>query len=85
MSITSLLQSITNFCRAEPVRVMALVNGIIVVAVSFGAHLTTQQIASVTGLAAIVLGVGGELVRYNVTPYPPPIVVPPVVPPVVKP
>jgi hypothetical protein len=47
---------------------MAIVNALIVFAVAFGLHLSTQQIVAIGGLASVVLGLGGELVRANVTP-----------------
>ena len=60
--------SIVNFCKTNPVRAMGVLNTLIVLAVSFGAHLTNQQIVAVTGFAAALLGMSGELVRANVTP-----------------
>lgn len=57
-----------NFCKTNPVRAMAIVNALIVLAVAFKLHLSTDQIAAVTGLASVILGLGGELVRSQVTP-----------------
>ena len=57
-----------TFCKTNPVRAMAIIQALIVFAVAFGAHLTPQQIAAIVGLAAVILGLGGEVVRANVTP-----------------
>lgn len=62
------MATIVNFCKTNPVRAMAIVNALIVFAVAFGLHLTTQQIVAIGGLATVVLGLGGELVRSQVTP-----------------
>lgn len=56
------------FCRAEPVRAMAILNALIVLSVAFGVHITLSQIAAIMGFAAVVLGVGGEIVRAQVSP-----------------
>jgi len=57
-----------TFCKTNPTRVMAILQAAFVCAAAFGAHLTAAQIASVTGLAAVILGLGSELVRASVTP-----------------
>jgi hypothetical protein len=62
------MDTFINFCKTNPVRAMAILNAAIVVATSFGLHLTTQQIVAIGGLGSIILGVGGELVRSQVTP-----------------
>lgn len=59
---------LVNFLKTNPVRAMAIVNALIVFAAAFGAHLTTEQIAAITALAGVILGLGGELVRSQVTP-----------------
>lgn len=60
--------NLVNLCKTNPVRAMAILNTLIVCAVAFGAHLTADQISAVTALAAAILGLGGELVRSQVTP-----------------
>ena len=62
------MQAFINFCKTNPVRAMAILNALIVFVVSFGLHLTTNQIVATDGLAAVLLGLGGELVRSQVTP-----------------
>lgn len=56
------------FCKAEPVRAMAILNALIVLGVAFGVKLTLPQIAAILGFATVVLGVGGEIVRAQVSP-----------------
>ena len=60
--------SFVNFCKTNPVRAMAILNTLIVCAISFGAHLTANQISAITALAGTILGIGGEFVRAQVTP-----------------
>lgn len=62
------MTAVVYFLKTNPVRAMAVVNALIVCATAFGLHLTTDQIVAVTGLASVVLGIGGELVRSQVTP-----------------
>lgn len=62
------MNTLVNFCKTNPVRAMAIVNALIVFGVAFGLHLTTEQIVAIGGLATVVLGLGGELVRSQVTP-----------------
>ncbi len=64
------MKAFVAFCKNEPVRAMAILNALIVLAVSFGAHLTTQQISAIVAVATVILGVGGEIVRAQVTPTP---------------
>lgn len=47
---------------------MAVLNAGIICAVSFGAKLSTQQIAAVTGFAGAILALGGGIVRSQVQP-----------------
>ena len=49
----------------EPAMVLAFVQAVIVVAVSFGLQLTTDQTAAILALTAIVLGL---ITRTQVTP-----------------
>lgn len=56
------------FCKAEPVRAMAILNALIALAVAFGVGLTNEQIAAITSFAGAVLWVGGEIVRAQVAP-----------------
>ena len=56
------------YIKREPVMAMALLNALIVLAGAFGAQLTTQQISAIGGLAAVILGVGGSVVRAQVSP-----------------
>lgn len=56
------------YIRREPVMSMAVLQATIVLAVSFGAKLSAQQIAAVTGFASAVLGISGGIVRGAVQP-----------------
>lgn len=47
---------------------MAILNALIVAAVSFGAKLSNEQIASIVGLGTVILGVGSQIVRAQVRP-----------------
>lgn len=62
------MQAFVNFCKTNPVRAMAIVQSLIVLGVSFGLRLNGNQITAIVGFTTIVLGLGGELVRSNVTP-----------------
>jgi len=64
------VKAFVSFCRNEPVRAMSILNALIVLAVAFGAHLTTPQISAIIAFAAVILGIGGEIVRAQVTPTP---------------
>jgi uncharacterized membrane protein len=57
-----------GFCKREPVMCMAVLNAVIVLGAAFGAKLTTEQVAAISGLAAVILGVGGGIVRGAVSP-----------------
>lgn len=56
------------YVKREPVMAMAVLNAAIVLAVSFGAKLSMQQIGAIGGFAAAILGVGGGVVRAQVAP-----------------
>lgn len=62
------MQAFARFIREEPVRAMAILNALIVVAVAFGAKFTMAQISAVGALAAAVLGVGSQITRSQVQP-----------------
>lgn len=62
------MKAFATFIKEEPVRAMAILNALIVVAVAFGAKFTTEQIVAVSGVAAAILGVGSQITRSQVTP-----------------
>ncbi len=62
------MKTFWRYIKAEPVLAMSALNALFVVAASFGAKLTVEQIASISGLAAVILGVGGGIVRAQVSP-----------------
>jgi hypothetical protein len=62
------MQAFATFIRTEPVRAMAILNAIIVVAVAFGAKLTLPQISAIGALAAAIFGVGSQITRSAVQP-----------------
>ena len=61
------MRAILAFVKREPVRVFAIFQAAVVVAVAFGLSLSVEQTAALLGFAAVVLGVG-EGVRSRVTP-----------------
>lgn len=62
------MRAFFGYLKREPVMAMAVLNALFVVGASFGAKLTNEQVASISGLAAIILGVGGGIVRAQVSP-----------------
>lgn len=62
------MKAFATFVREEPVRAMAILNALIVVAVAFGARLTTPQISAIGGLGTVILGVSSQIVRSQVQP-----------------
>lgn len=62
------MKAVFAYLKKEPVMAMAVLNATIVLVVSFGAKLSTQQIAAVTGFAGAILGIGGGIVRAQVSP-----------------
>jgi hypothetical protein len=57
--------SLWNLWGREPAMVLALVQGVIVLAVSFGLRLTPEQTGAILALTAVVLGL---ITRSRVTP-----------------
>lgn len=51
--------------QANPVRVLAILQAVVAVAVSFGLHLSAEQIGTIMALGAAVLG---EVARSQVSP-----------------
>lgn len=62
------MKTFAIFVRTEPVRAMAILHALIVVAVAFGARLSKEQISAVIGLGWAILGLGSQIVRSQVTP-----------------
>ena len=59
---------LTRWHLGEPALLMGFVQAVIALAVSFGLHLTADQIAGIMGLSGAVLAI---IVRQNVSPTQP--------------
>jgi hypothetical protein len=62
------MSTFSTFIKNEPVRAMAILNALIVLAVAFGAKLSWEQIGAITTLAAAILGTGSQITRAQVQP-----------------
>lgn len=62
------MTAIVELLRREPVRVLWIGGYLLTTAASFGLDLSMEQQTAVLGLAAALLGVGGEAVRSQVMP-----------------
>lgn len=62
------MKRIIGFVKREPVRVYGIVVAGLAFAVSLGLDMSAGQQGAFLALVAVVLGVGGETVRANVTP-----------------
>ena len=62
------MKAVWSYIKREPVMAMAILNCLIGTAASFGFTLTIEQRVQIVGLAAAILGVGGGIVRAQVSP-----------------
>jgi len=62
------VKAVWSYIKREPVMAMAILNCLIGTAASFGFTLTIEQRVQIVGLAAAILGVGGGIVRAQVSP-----------------